>query len=124
MHPDGRIVHLKGFGMIKVFKTVSTKGDVEYWATDDLEIKQAKRKELSSTAWGIEEYHRGIKQCCGVERAQVRNARAILSHIQMSIRAFIHFEWQRLATGISRYEAKISIIRTALTINYCWDGQF
>ena len=76
MHQDGRIVHLKGFGMIKVFKTVSTKGDVEYWATDDLEIKQAKSKELSSTAWGIEEYHRGIKQVlrCGKSPGEKRES--------------------------------------------------
>ena len=112
---NGRIVHLKGFGMIKVFKTVSTKGDVEYWATDDLEMKQTKSDELSDMAWGIEEYHRGIKQCCGVERAQVRNARAILSHIQMSIRAFVRLELFRLDTGTSWYEAKISIIRDAVT---------
>jgi putative transposase len=51
--PEGRVVHLRGYGMIKVFKTVSTKkGDVEYWATDDLEMKQAKREYLSNTAWG------------------------------------------------------------------------
>ena len=24
-------------------------------------------------AWGIESYHRGLKQCCGVERAQMRS---------------------------------------------------
>jgi putative transposase len=112
--PEGKVVHLRGYGMIKVFKTVSTKGDVEYWATDDLEMNEVKSHELSSTSWGIEEYHRGIKQCCGVERAQVRNARAILSHIQMSIRAFIRLELHRLTTGMSWYEAKISVIRGAV----------
>jgi putative transposase len=111
---EGKIVHLKGFGMIRVFKTVSTKGDGEYWATDDLEMKQTKSDELADMAWGIEEYHRGIKQCCGVERAQVRNARAILSHIQMSIRAFIRLELHRITTGISWYEAKVSVIRGAV----------
>ena len=112
--PEGRVVHLRGYGMIRVFKTISAKGDVEYWATDDFEMKQTKSEELSSTAWGIEEYHRGIKQCCGVERAQVRNARAILSHIQLSIRAFIRLELHRLTTGMSWYEAKISVIRGAV----------
>ncbi|MGH2638209.1 MAG: IS701 family transposase [Rhabdochlamydiaceae bacterium] len=115
--PEGRIVHLNGFGMIKVFKTVSTKGDVEYWATDNPEMKEAKGEELSDMAWGIEEYHRGIKQCCGVERAQVRNAAAIANHILLSIRAFIRLELYRLETGTSWYEAKIAIIRDAVT-NY------
>ena len=33
----GTIVHLEGFGSTRVFKVVSRDGDVEYWATDDLE---------------------------------------------------------------------------------------
>jgi putative transposase len=79
-------------------------------------MKHVRSEELSSTARGMEEYHGGIKkQCCGVERAQVRNAKAILSHIQMSIRAFIRLELHHLATGISWYEAKLSVIRNAVT---------
>ena len=30
------LVHLKGYGMIKVFKIVRTDADIEYWATSDL----------------------------------------------------------------------------------------
>jgi putative transposase len=30
---SGLIVHLKGYGWIKVFRTVGTNGDAEYWAT-------------------------------------------------------------------------------------------
>jgi DDE superfamily endonuclease len=112
--PEGVVVHLKGFGMIRVFRTVSKKGDVEYWATDDLVMNEKRREELSGQGWGIEEFHRGVKQCCGIERAQVRKARAILSHIQLSIRAFIRLELHRLLTGISWYEAKVSIIRGAI----------
>ena len=72
--PEGIVVHLKAFGMIRVFKTVSKKGDVEYWATDDLGMNNERSEELSGVGWGIEEYHRGVKQCCGIERAQVRKA--------------------------------------------------
>ena len=55
----GRIVHLKGFGMIRVFRTVSRDGDVEYWATDDLDMQEQKRETLINAGWGIEVYHRG-----------------------------------------------------------------
>jgi putative transposase len=111
---EGIVVHLKGFGMIKVFRTVSSKGDVEHWATDELGMNEKKRKELSGEGWGIEEFHRGVKQCCGVERAQVRKARSILNHIGMSIRAFVRLELYRLMTGISWYEAKMRIMRDAV----------
>ena len=37
---DGLIVHLKGSGFIKVFKSVSKKRCLEYWATNDLKMSQ------------------------------------------------------------------------------------
>jgi hypothetical protein len=68
--PEGRVVHLKGYGFIKVFRTVSQNGDEEYWASDDLQMdEEEERGELESQDWGIEVYHRVIKQCCGIERA-------------------------------------------------------
>ncbi|MBI2184399.1 MAG: transposase [Thaumarchaeota archaeon] len=112
--PDWRIVYLKGFGFIKVFRTVPKDGDAEYWATDDLSMKGQRREELSHQGWGIEVYHRGIKQYCGVERTQVRKARAIISHILMSLRAFLRLEAYRLSRGISWYQAKANIIRDAM----------
>ena len=111
---QGRIVHLKGFGMIKVFRNISKDGDMEYYATDDIRLNSKECDDLADKGWGIEEYHRGIKQCCGVERAQVRRTDAITSHILMSLRAFIRLEVYRLRTGISWYEAKAAIIRDAI----------
>jgi hypothetical protein len=72
--PEGQVVHLKGYGFIKVFRTVSEDGDEQYWVTDDLQMDEATREEVESQGWGIEVYHRGIKQCCGIEQAQVRKA--------------------------------------------------
>jgi putative transposase len=111
---DGRRVHLKAYGFVKVFKTVSSNGDVEYWATDDLEMKEKEREELSDQGWGIEVYHRGLKQCCGVERSQVRIAAKQLAHIALSLRAFLRLELERLRHGVSWYESKMSVIRGAI----------
>jgi hypothetical protein len=112
---EGRVVHLKGYGMIKVFKAVSTNGDVEYYATDNLEMKEKECEELSGQGWGIEVYHRGIKQCCGVERSQVRNAVKQLAHIALSLRTFLRLEIERVRHGVSWYESKISVIREAVS---------
>lgn len=40
---QGCQVHLKGYGWVKVFRTVGTNGDAEYWATSrlDMSIEQA-----------------------------------------------------------------------------------
>jgi putative transposase len=112
--PEGRVVHLRGFGFVRVFRTVSKEGDAEYWATNDLGMTEEKRKELEGKGWGIEVYHRALKQCCGVERAQVRKAVSILRHLLLALRAFLRLEVYRLRTGVSWYEAKTAIIREAI----------
>jgi Transposase DDE domain. len=112
--PEGRVVHLKGFGFVRVFRTVSRDGDAAYWATNDLQMEEGKRAELERQGWGIEVYHRALKQCCGVERAQVRKAVAILGHLLLALRAFLCLEVYRLRTGVSWYEAKAAIVRDAI----------
>jgi hypothetical protein len=112
--PEGRVVHPKGYGFIKVFRIVSEDGDRKYWATDDLQMDEATREELEGQGWGIEVYHRGIKQCCGLERAQVRKTVAQKNHFLYALRAFLRLEMHKLRTGISWYEAKVSIIREAI----------
>lgn len=77
----GTVVHLKGYGFVKVFKIVTPDGGIDYWATNDLKLGELQRLQLAEFAWAIEEYHRGLKQCCGAERAQVRSSRAQRHHI-------------------------------------------
>jgi hypothetical protein len=112
---SGRIVHLKGYGLVKLFKLVTPHGDIEYWATNDLEMTPLQRLHYAEFIWKIESYHRGIKQCCGIEKAQVRSALAQRNHIQLALRAFLRLERFSFVTGISWYEAKTAIIRRAVT---------
>src|SRR5215211_1455575 len=111
---EGRIVHLKAYGMVKVFRTVARDGGVEHWATDDFEMSESEREELEGAGWGIETYHRALKQCCGIERAEVRGERAQRNHLGLALRAFLRLEANRLGNGVSWYEAKISIVRDAV----------
>ncbi len=110
----GCVVHLKGYGMIRLFKIVAPDGDIEWWATNDLQMSEMGRVKVAGFAWTIENYHRGIKQCCGIERAQVRAARAQRNHIGLALRAFLRLESHCYNTGVSWFEAKTSIIREAV----------
>lgn len=110
----GTIVHLKGYGLIKIFKIVTTDGDIEYWATNDLTLAELSRLKYSEWAWMIETYHRGIKQFCGIERCQARSATAQRNHIELALRAFLRLEYHSFVKGISWFEAKTSIIRDAV----------
>ncbi len=110
----GTVVHLEGFRPIRVFQVVSRDGDIEYWATNDLEMDELTRLGYAERAWAIESYHRGLKQCCGVERSQVRSSRPRRDHIGLAIRAFLRLERHFYAAGISWYEAKARIVRGAV----------
>jgi hypothetical protein len=110
----GTRVHLQGYGVIQVFRLASPNGDTEHWATSDEQMDELTRLKYAEWAWGIEQYHRGLKQACGVERAQVRAGRAQRNHIGCAIRAFLRFEQHRLVTGVSWWAAKTGIIREAV----------
>lgn len=44
---EGSIVHLRGYGYIKVFKIIATNGIIEYRATNDCEIDEATKGTFS-----------------------------------------------------------------------------
>ena len=110
----GTIVHLKRYGLIKVFKIVSPHGDIEYWATSDLSMNDLYRLKYAEVSWSIEVYHRGIKQLVGVERCMARKAIAQRNHIGLALRAFLRLERHCFSNGISWFEAKTNIIRDAV----------
>lgn len=111
---QGRVVHLPGYGLIRVFRVVATNGDTDHWATSDQQMDALTRLKYGDFSWRIEEYHRGIKQFCGVERCQARRAKAQRNHIGLSIRAFLRLECHCFALGISWFQAKLDVIRHAV----------
>ncbi len=56
---------------------------------------------LESPFWCINEYHLGLKQCCGRERYQVRSAHGQRALFGISLRVFLRQEANRLNTGTS-----------------------
>jgi putative transposase len=110
----GTIVHREGFGLVKAFRIATPDGGAEYWITNDLSMDEARRLMFAERARGIEEYHRGLKQCTGAERCQVRMGRAQRAHIGCAIRAFVRLEWHRFQTGIGWLETKLQIVREAV----------
>ncbi len=112
--PDGSEVHLKGFGFVRVFRRVDPHGNAEHWATSDLSMTEQERQRLVTQVFGIENYHRGLKQCCGVERCFARQRVAQTNHILFAVRAFVRLEANRTRTGCSWYKAKLTIVRKAI----------
>jgi|SRR5690606_27223371 len=111
---EGCLVHLKGYGQIKLFKVQHIEKELEFWATDMLSMNPERRAELRKISWKIEEFHRGVKQFCGIERCQARKSQSQFSHILLSIRSFLVFERARLTKGTSWYESKMGIHRASV----------
>jgi len=111
---SGVLVHLRGFGRVRVFQSVRADGDVKHWATNDLEMKQERCEALRSLGVWIEDYHRSLKQYCLVERCQARKERIQRNHVGLAIRAFVRLELHRFDLGLSIFELKRRIIRSAV----------
>ena len=107
---SGLIVTLKDVGLVKVFTTLF-KDEVRYYAiflpTVD-ELKNLSREtflSIHNKHWGIEEYHRALKQVCNIERFYVRKTEAVATHIFCSIRAFIQLELLRFNQEVVNWYA-------------------
>jgi len=98
---QGLLVHLKKIGQVKVFrrtfKNEVTRYYIMYLPNPDATwaITREEFKEFHSIHWGIECYHRAIKQLCGIERFMVRTTEAIYTHFFGAIRAFTQLELMR-----------------------------
>jgi hypothetical protein len=111
---SGKVVHLRGYGFVLVFRIDAPDGVAEYWATDDLAMDPGTRRQYAEMSFAIENYHRELKQNCGVERSQARSERAQRNHIGLALRAFLRLEWHFFTTGVSGFEAKLRVIRDAV----------
>jgi hypothetical protein len=112
----GTVVHLEGYGLVKVFRIGAEDGTADHWATDDLTMDDLNRLRLADASRRIEEYHRGIKQTTNVERCQCRVGRARRGHIGLALRAFVILERYCFRTGANRLTAKREIPHEAIRI--------
>ena len=101
----------------KDFKKGGSKHYIFYHPDEEI-IEAITRSEfltIHNTHWGIESYHRAIKQVCGVGRFQVRNNEAIRTHIFCSLRAFIYLEIYRSKQIITNwYEVQKNLFTSVI----------
>ena len=72
------------------------------------------RRQYAELSFAIENYHRELKQYCGVERCQAALGAAQRNHIGLALRAFLRLEWHFFTTGVSAFEAKLRLVRDAV----------
>ena len=110
---EGLVTHLREFGFVKLFRKVFRKEDSRHYIfyQPDSEnpqevLQQITRSELLTihdTHWGIESFHRAVKQLCGICRFMVRDSHAIKTHIFCSLQAFVRLEKMRSENIINNW---------------------
>ena len=98
---DGLEIWLRDFGYIKAFRTMLKDQQRHYavYLPDDIQLFVFNRNmfiELHDKHWGIEQYHRVIKQVCHIEHFQVRSQKAIRNHIFASICSYVRLQHLRV----------------------------
>jgi hypothetical protein len=112
--PNGLAVHLRGYGMVKVFRTVDPHGNADYWATSRMTMTDAERELFANRAWLVEVYHGALKQFTGIERGQFRLERSQRNHIGLALRAYVRLELHRWRSRVSICSSKLDIVRLAV----------
>jgi len=90
-------MHLKGFGLVKVFRTVfknEFRHYIIYRPDPDkiAEVTLTQFMDIHARHWQVEFFHRAVKQVTNIERFFLRQAEAISNHIFAAISAFVYLQ--------------------------------
>lgn len=113
---ESQRAHLRGFGWVQAYRCLDGPGNkTRYFiSSENVQLDEAQVQQKREEAQKIEDYHRGLKQECNIERCQARGARKQRNHIGMAIRAFVRLEWHRYKSGVSRHASKRMVLRHAI----------
>ncbi|HEX8201093.1 MAG TPA: hypothetical protein VF590_11440 [Isosphaeraceae bacterium] len=92
------MVHLRGYGLILVFRIDTPDDTAEYGVTSELKMDAGARRRYAEMSFSIEHYHRELKRNRGGERLQARSERAQRNQIGVASRAFLRREWHSFTT--------------------------
>ena len=111
---NGLIVHLKGYGWIKVFRFVAKNGRTDYIGTSKTNLTREEVKTYFERRWSVEVLHREIKQTCGFARCLANTGRAQRNHIGLALLTWMHQHKRRRQDTITMYRQKWEIIKPAI----------
>lgn len=116
--PEGGLkVHLRGYGWITVFRLVAKNGRTDYMGTNLENPSREQVIDLVKKRWGVEVFHRELKQTCGLECCQARSGRAQRNHIGLALLSWIRQSELRNRFACSIYQLKWNVIKHSIAFN-------
>ena len=112
---EGVTVWLRNVGPVKLFRT-RLKDQLRHYVVCLLDAQgystfgRLDFQKLHDQHWGVEQYHRMLKQVCNVERLQVRGRVPILNHIFAALCSFVQLQEMRFThTIVNAYQWKTEL---------------
>lgn len=109
---EGKKVHLKGYGFVRVFSRDLTEEIPKYYVCSDVAISEERFTKNHKKHWGIENYHRSLKQFCSIGGFLYRKTKLVFNHIYCSISTFSLLSikaFQEKLTSVYEIPRKIQI---------------
>ncbi len=118
---EGLVVHLKGYGWVKLFRFVTKHSRTDYIGTSKLDLSSTQVQTYFERRWSVEVLHRELKQTCGYARCLANTGRAQRNHIGLSILTWIQRHKRRQQDKLnniqlSMYQQKWEVIKPSIQL--------
>jgi hypothetical protein len=104
----------------QVFKNKDGSAGTRFLVTNDLQMSKGPVETLYQKRWGVEEYHKSLKQNASIGKSPAHTERTQSNHIFSAIYAYIKLEKIKLERGINHFALKMLIytksLKTAMEI--------
>ena len=107
---------------VLLLKQVFTNDDgstgVRYLVTSDLTLDYDRITKLFHRRWGIEVYHKSLKQNASLEKSPTRTETTQRNHLFASLCAYVKLERLKIKTKLSHFTLKTKLYQAALQTAY------
>jgi hypothetical protein len=98
----------------QVFKNKDGTEGERFLVTNDPELQGEQFRSLYKKRWGVEEYHKSLKQNASIGSSPAHNERTQSNHIFASIFGYVKLEKLKLATGQNHFALKTKMYRASI----------
>lgn len=102
----------------QIFKNEDGSVGVRYLVTSDLTLNSDRIAKLFQKRWGIEVYHKSLKQNASLEKSPTRTETTQRNHLFASLCAYIKLEKLKIKTKLNHFALKTKLYQAALQTAY------
>jgi Transposase DDE domain len=102
----------------QVFKNEDGSTGIRYLVTSDLTLSHDQIAQLFQKRWGIEVYHKSLKQNASLEKSPTRTETTQRNHLFASLCAYVKLERLKIKTKLSHFALKSKLYLSAVKSAY------